>query len=77
MTPDGTPVVGRSPIDNLFFNTGHGTLGWTMAAGSGKALADIVSNRATDIDTADLGYARYQRGKVRAPRMAPAVQPAE
>ena len=77
MTPDGTPVVGRSPIGNLFFNTGHGTLGWTMAAGSGKALADIVSNRATDIDTADLGYARYQRGKVRAPRMAPAVQPAE
>ena len=42
MTPDGTPVVGRSPIGNLFLNTGHGTLGWTMAAGSGKALADII-----------------------------------
>ncbi len=39
MTPDGTPVVGATPVGNLFLNTGHGTLGWTMAAGSGKALA--------------------------------------
>ncbi|MFZ5750704.1 MAG: D-amino acid dehydrogenase [Pseudomonadota bacterium] len=59
MTPDGTPVVGRSTIGNLFLNTGHGTLGWTMAAGSGKALADIISGRATEIDTSDLGYDRY------------------
>lgn len=59
MTPDGTPVVGRSPITNLFLNTGHGTLGWTMAAGSGRLLADLVSGRATDIESADLGFARY------------------
>ena len=59
MTPDGTPVVGRSPIGNLFLNTGHGTLGWTMAAGSGKALADIISGRMTEIDTSDLGFDRY------------------
>ena len=61
MTPDGTPVVGRSPIQNLFLNTGHGTLGWTMAAGSGRVLADIVSGRRTAIKSADLGYARYLR----------------
>lgn len=61
MTPDGTPVVGRTGFANLFLNTGHGTLGWTMAAGSGRVLADIVSGRATDIDSADLGLSRYQR----------------
>ncbi len=64
MTPDGTPVVGATPVGNLFLNTGHGTLGWTMAAGSGKALADIVSGRTADIDTSDLGYSRYLRGHV-------------
>ncbi len=61
MTPDGTPVVGRSPIANLYLNTGHGTLGWTMAAGSGQVLANIVSGRRSEIETADLGYARYLR----------------
>jgi D-amino-acid dehydrogenase len=61
MTPDGTPVVGRSPIGNLFLNTGHGTLGWTMAAGSGRVLADIVSGRRAEIEAGDLGYARYVR----------------
>ena len=58
MTPDGTPVVGRTPIANLFLNTGHGTLGWTMAAGSGRVIADLVSGKATEIDTADLGFTR-------------------
>ncbi len=61
MTPDGTPIVGRSPIQNLFLNTGHGTLGWTMAAGSGRVLADIVSGHRAEIETADLGYSRYLR----------------
>src|SRR3712207_9050964 len=41
MTPDGTPVLGRSgPYSNLFLNTGHGTLGWTMAAGSGRVRSE-------------------------------------
>ncbi|MCU0826767.1 MAG: D-amino acid dehydrogenase [Tabrizicola sp.] len=61
MTPDGTPVVGRSPVANLFLNTGHGTLGWTMAAGSGRVLADIVSGQRTEIEARDLGYSRYLR----------------
>jgi D-amino-acid dehydrogenase len=66
MTPDGTPIVGRSTLANLFLNTGHGTLGWTMAAGSGRVLADMISDRLPEIDTSALGYARYQRGRVRA-----------
>ncbi|MEY4697223.1 MAG: hypothetical protein RIT14_1651 [Pseudomonadota bacterium] len=70
MTPDGTPIVGRTPISNLFLNTGHGTLGWTMAAGSGRVLADVISGRATEIDATDLGYARYQRRAAR-PALAP------
>jgi len=59
MTPDGTPVIGGTPIDNLFLNTGHGTLGWTMACGSGQVIADLISGTAPAIDTADLSISRY------------------
>ncbi len=59
MTPDGTPVIGPTPIRNLYLNTGHGTLGWTMACGSARILADMISDSAPDIDTADLSIARY------------------
>lgn len=59
MTPDGTPVIGATPYDNLFLNTGHGTLGWTMACGSGRLIADLVSGRAPDIEATDLSIARY------------------
>lgn len=59
MTPDGTPVIGATPYDNLFLNTGHGTLGWTMACGSGRLIADLVGERPTDIEAADLSIARY------------------
>jgi len=62
MTPDGTPVVGATGIPNLFLNTGHGTLGWTMACGSARILSDLVSNLAPEIETADLGLARYAKG---------------
>lgn len=44
-TPSSVPLVGRTRIANLFLNTGHGTLGWTMGPGSGRAIADIVSGR--------------------------------
>jgi D-amino-acid dehydrogenase len=60
MTPDGTPIVGASSLPNLYLNTGHGTLGWTMAAGSARLLTDLISGRAGDIESADLGYGRYQ-----------------
>jgi D-amino-acid dehydrogenase len=59
MTPDGTPLVGASTVPNLWLNTGHGTLGWTMAAGSGRVLADLISGRAAEIEASDLGYGRY------------------
>ena len=49
-TPSNVPVIGRTRIANLFLNTGHGTLGWTLACGSGKALADIVSGRKPEVD---------------------------
>lgn len=49
MTPHGAPVIGPTRYTNLFLNTGHGTLGWTMAAGSGRVLADIVSGRKPEI----------------------------
>ncbi len=62
MTPDGTPIVGTTPIANLLLATGHGTLGWTMAAGTGRVIADLVSGRQPDIDIEGLNVARYTRG---------------
>ena len=59
MTPDNPPVLGTTPFDNLFVNTGHGTLGWTMACGSGKVLADVVSGRQSEIDLDGLTLKRF------------------
>lgn len=60
MTPDGTPVIGPTPVDKLYLNTGHGTLGWTMACGSAQVLSDLVSGKGPAIDTRDLSIARYE-----------------
>ena len=59
MTPDGTPVLGPTHLPNLFLNTGHGTLGWTMSAGSGKAVADLVLGREPEISFDGLTAERY------------------
>ena len=59
MTPDGTPIVGPTPHANLLLATGHGTLGWTMAAGTGRVIADLVSGRKPEIDIKGLTMARY------------------
>ena len=59
MTPDGTPVLGASRYDNLYLNTGHGTLGWTMACGSGRAVADVVLGRKPEISFDGLTAERY------------------
>ena len=59
MTPDGTPIVGATRFGNLYTNTGHGTLGWTMACGSGKLIADLISGRKPDIAYEDLAAHRY------------------
>lgn len=59
MTPDTTPIIGRTPIANLFTNTGHGTYGWTMACGSARVLADIIAGRETVVRSDDLSIGRY------------------
>ncbi|CAG67092.1 MULTISPECIES: D-amino acid dehydrogenase [Acinetobacter] len=59
MTPDSTPIIGATRFKNLFLNTGHGTLGWTMACGSGKLISDIVLSHQTEISTEGLSLQRY------------------
>ncbi|SPA39785.1 D-amino acid dehydrogenase subunit [Cupriavidus taiwanensis] len=59
MTPDGTPIVGPTQLRGLWLNTGHGTLGWTMACGSGKLLSDLVSGKSPAIRADDLSVSRY------------------
>lgn len=59
MTPDGTPIVGATRMRNLFINTGHGTLGWTMSCGSGRLLSDLVSGKTPEIPASDLSVSRY------------------
>ncbi len=59
MLPDGPPVLGASPVSNLFLNTGHGSTGWVMACGSGKVVTDIVRGATPEIDLEGLTIARY------------------
>jgi len=58
-TPDGPPVVGKTRLRNLFLNTGHGTLGWTMACGSGRYIADVIAGRTPQIDPEGLDLSRF------------------
>jgi D-amino-acid dehydrogenase len=75
MTPDGPPILGPTPYRNLHLNTGHGTLGWTMACGSGQIVADLVAGREPDIQAADLTLARY--GAAGRGAMPPTAMPAD
>jgi D-amino-acid dehydrogenase len=59
MTPDGTPIIGATPVKDLLLATGHGTLGWTMACGTGRVIADLVSGRDPEIDVTGLSMQRY------------------
>lgn len=59
MTPDGTPVIGRTPFRNLYLNTGHGTLGWTMACGAGRLMSDLLSGKPAEVDPDDYALSRY------------------
>ena len=61
MTPDSTPVLGRTGFNNLYLNTGHGTLGWTMACGSAHLLSNIISGKRPAIEVYVLGISRYTR----------------
>lgn len=73
-TPDGTPIVGATAYRNLFLNTGHGTLGWTMACGSGRLLADLLAKKRTQISTDGLDISRY--GKTKEPHKHAHTAPA-
>ena len=59
MLPDGVPVIGPTPLSNVYVNLGHGASGWAMAAGSGKLIADMISGQQPDIDTEGLTLSRY------------------
>ncbi|HYC41421.1 MAG TPA: D-amino acid dehydrogenase [Noviherbaspirillum sp.] len=61
LTPSNVPYIGRTRYSNLFLNTGHGTLGWTMGCGSGRAIADIISGRRPDVDFAFTGMPSNKR----------------
>ena len=58
-TCDGVPLLGRTPLNNLYLNTGHGHLGWTMASGSGKLVADLISQRETALDISPYQLDRF------------------
>ena len=61
MTPDGTPIIGKASeiYSNVWLNTGHGTLGWTMACGSAQVLADLMAGQKPAIASDDLALSRY------------------
>lgn len=61
VTPDSAPILGGTKYGNLYINTGHGTLGWTMSCGSAKAIADLISNQKPDISLTGLGTERFKR----------------
>ncbi|HEY9281029.1 MAG TPA: D-amino acid dehydrogenase [Eoetvoesiella sp.] len=61
MTPDGPPILGRTPWKNLFLNSGQGSNGWTQACGTGKIVADLISGLPSDIDMEGLTIERFHR----------------
>lgn len=71
-TPDGTPIVGATRYRNLFLNTGHGTLGWTMACGSGRLLADLIARKRPQISPEGLDISRYGNSKESSKHVHPA-----
>jgi len=70
LTPSNVPYIGKTRYANLFLNTGHGTLGWTMGCGSGRAIADIVSGRRPEVDFAFTGMPLHARHGTKAARTA-------
>jgi D-amino-acid dehydrogenase len=59
MTPDGPPIMGPSPLSNLWLNTGHGHIGWTMACGSSRVVVDRMLGRKPEIDDTPFRLSRY------------------
>lgn len=61
MTVDGPPILGACPVPGLFLNVGGGHVGWTIAAGAGRLVADAVCGREPAIDTEGLTFSRFRR----------------
>jgi D-amino-acid dehydrogenase len=61
MTPDGAPIIGKTPFNNLYLNTGHGTLGWTLSCGSSQLLSNIINEKESDFDVEGFGLERYTK----------------
>jgi D-amino-acid dehydrogenase len=59
MTPDGPPIIGGTRYRNLWLNTGHGHMGWTMACGCARILADLIQGKHPDIDISGFSPVRY------------------
>ena len=59
MSPDGVGIMGPTPVQGLFLNTGHGHLGWTMAPGAGKLVADWIATGRSEIKLGGYSLARY------------------
>ena len=70
MTPDGTPLVCATPQPKLFLNTGHGTLGWTMACGSARVLTDLMMGRRPAVEPRGLALGRYREVRAGVPTRA-------
>jgi D-amino-acid dehydrogenase len=62
MTPEGTPILGTGPYRNVFFNTGHGHIGWTVSTGSARITADLVGRRKPAIDLSGIIVDSKQAG---------------
>ena len=58
MTPNGAPIFGTGKMNNLYFNTGHGHLGWTMCAGSAKITSHLIEENKSDVDLEGMTLAR-------------------
>jgi D-amino-acid dehydrogenase len=61
MTPDGPPILGRSSVQNVYLNIGHGHIGWTMAAGAGRIIADLIVGQRPSIPIDAYSAERYAR----------------
>jgi len=61
MTPDGPPILGPTRLPGLYLNVGHGSQGWSMAAGTGRIVADLVAGRTPEIELDGLDIGRYAR----------------
>lgn len=58
-TPDSVPIIGKSPVESLYFNTGHGTLGWTMSCGSAQVISDLITGKQPEISLEGFGFERF------------------